>query len=373
MGLPEDSELRDSLTKRPPEEYKRLEDDPLQNKGKAPLLGRSRQGIMPARLKKDFRMQEPEVQIEGVNVAFKEPVHKILDRIKNESFFKWPNKMGGDPSQRNQNLYCTYHGDKGYTTEQCWVLKDHLGQLVKAGYLKEFVVDSANRKVDQGVQQKRNPLPPPLGVIKVIHATPRDTATAKGVMTVACTERESPEKKMKVDRLTISFSEEDFERTIQPHDDVLVVTALISGFLVKRVMIDQGSGVDVMYPDLFKGLRLKNQDLAKYNMPLFSFDGRAVIPEGQISLSVDMEGKEVILTFIVVRSFSPYTAILGRPWIHVMKAVPSTLHVKVKFPTENGVVVVRGNQRVARQCLVAAVRWKSEQLGQAEETERENL
>jgi len=54
-----------------------------------------------------------------MNVVFKEPVHKILDRIKNESFFKWSNKMGGGPSQRNKNLYCIYHRDKGHTTEQC--------------------------------------------------------------------------------------------------------------------------------------------------------------------------------------------------------------------------------------------------------------
>ena len=70
------------------EEYKRLEDDRLQNKCKAPLLNHSRQGIFPTRLRKDFRMQEPEAQIEGVNVAFKEPVHKILDRIKNELLFR---------------------------------------------------------------------------------------------------------------------------------------------------------------------------------------------------------------------------------------------------------------------------------------------
>ncbi|XP_050278070.1 uncharacterized protein LOC126719580 [Quercus robur] len=280
--------------------------------------------------------------------------------------------MGGDPSWRNQNLYCTYHRDKGHTTEQFRVLKDHLGQLVKAGYLKEFVVDSADRDASQGVQQKRNPLPPPLGVIEVIHAVPRGTVAAKGVLIVACTEGESPEKRTRVSRLTISFGEEDLEGTIQPHDDALVVIARISGFLVKRVMY-QGSGADVMYPDLFKGLRLKSQDLAKYDTPLVSFDGRVVVPEGQISLLVDMEGKEVIVTFIVVRSFSPYTAILGRPWIHAMKAIPSTLHVKVKFLTEYGVTVVRGNQRVARQCLVTAVRWKSEQLGQAEETEKETL
>ena len=100
-------------------------------------------------------------------MAFKEPVHKIVDRIKNEPFFRWSNKVGGDPSRRNQNLYCTYHRDKGHTTEQCRVLKDHLEQLVKAGYLKEFVVDSGNRDAGQGAQQKRNPLPLPLGVIEV--------------------------------------------------------------------------------------------------------------------------------------------------------------------------------------------------------------
>ena len=80
-----------------------------------------------------------------------------------------------------------------------------------------------------------------------------------------------------------------------------------------------------------------------------------VVLEGQISLPVNMEGKEVMMNFIVVNSFSPYTAILGRPWIHAMGAVPSTLHVKVKFHTEHGIATVRGNQQMARQCLVAAI------------------
>ena len=86
-----------------------------------------------------------------------------------------------------------------------------------------------------------------------------------------------------------------------------------------------------MYPDLFKGLRLKDQDLKKYNTLLVSFDGRVVIPQGQISLPISMECKEVMVTFIVVNSFSLYTAILRRPWIHTKGAVSSTLHMKVKF------------------------------------------
>ena len=69
-----------------------------------------------------------------------------------------------------------------------------------------------------------------------------------------------------------------------------------------------------MYPNLFKGPGLKSQDLIKYDTPLVSFNGRVVIPEGQISLPVNMEGKKVMVTFIIVSLFSPYTAILGRPY-----------------------------------------------------------
>ena len=74
-----------------------------------------------------------------------------------------------------------------------------------------------------------------------------------------------------------------------------------------------------------------------------------------------MEGKKVVVTFIVVALFSPYTAILGRPWIYVMGAVSSTLHMKVMFHTEQDIAVVRGSQQVAKQCLVAVVDWKHKQ------------
>ena len=61
-----------------------------------------------------------------------------------------------------------------------------------------------------------------------------------------------------------------------------------------------------------------------------------------------MEGKEVMVTFIVVTSFSPYMAILRRAWIHAIGAMPSTLHVKVKFCMGQGIGIVRGSQQVAR-------------------------
>ena len=74
----------------------------------------------------------------------------------------------------------------------------------------------------------------------------------------------------------------------------------------------------------------------------------------------------MMVNFIVVNAFSPYTAILARPWIHTMGVVLSTLHVKVKFPTEQRVVVVKGDQKAIRQCLVAVINHEIKQKGQAE-------
>lgn len=127
-----------------------------------------------------------------------------------------------------------------------------------------------------------------------------------------------------------------------------MVIARINDFIVKKVLVDQGSRAKVMYPDLFKRLGLKVEDLSKYDAPPVGFDGRMVVPNRQISLLVNMEGKEVMANFIVVSSFSPYTASLGRLWIHAMGVVPSTLHVKVKFHTDHNVATMRGSQQVAR-------------------------
>ena len=78
----------------------------------------------------------------------------------------------------------------------------------------------------------------------------------------------------------LGFSDEDKLGIVQLHDDALVVTLRIGGYDVKRVMIDQGSTAEIMYPDLFKGLNLNPENLIAYNYPLVSFESRMVIPKG---------------------------------------------------------------------------------------------
>ena len=87
---------------------------------------------------------------------------------------------------------------------------------------------------------------------------------------------------------------------------------------MKRFLVDQGNGAEIMYPDLFRGLKLKPEDLTYYDSPLIGFDGKIVFPKGQIKLPIQVGSKVVEVNFIVVNAYSPYTAMwqgLGfTPW-----------------------------------------------------------
>ena len=124
---------------------------------------------------------------------------------------------------------------------------------------------------------------------------------------------------------------------------------------MKRVLVNQGSGAEIMYPDLYKGLNLRPENLIAYDSPLVSFEGKTVIPRGQIRLPIQTGSEVVKVDFIVVDAYSPYTAIVARPWLHALGAVSSTLHQKVKYPSKGQVKEIVRSQSMARQCLVAAI------------------
>ena len=114
-------------------------------------------------------------------------MRQVLEKIKNELFFKWPNKMVGNLMRCNQSLYCHYHQDQGHTTEDCRNLWDHLDQLVREGKLKQLLhhsngqggqIDSESRRDDSSR--------PSLGTINVIFAASGRTGSYPSrVMSVA--------------------------------------------------------------------------------------------------------------------------------------------------------------------------------------------
>ena len=74
-----------------------------------------------------------------------------------------------------------------------------------------------------------------------------------------------------------------------------------------------------------------------------------------IRLPVQTDSDVVEVNFIVVDAYSPYTAIVARPWLHALGAVPSTLHQKVKYLLGGQITEIIGNQGIARQCMVSAI------------------
>ena len=123
-GLPAEHDLRKSLTGKPIvsvcqlmdriDKYRRIEEDQLQGKGKAKVIPQERRDFRSDRIqnnqpRRDFTGQSGSANTQAVNAVFREPVQQVFEKVKNELFFKWPNKMAGDPVNRNQNLYCHYH------------------------------------------------------------------------------------------------------------------------------------------------------------------------------------------------------------------------------------------------------------------------
>lgn len=81
-----------------------------------------------------------------------------------------------------------------------------------------------------------------------------------------------------------------------------------------------------MYLDLYERLGLTFEDLTKYDSPLVAFDRSIIVPIGQVTLPVKVEGRREMVHFIIVHSNSPYMAILGHLWIHSIGAISSLLH-----------------------------------------------
>ena len=137
--------------------------------------------------KRDYTEQFGSANAQAIHTVFRDSIHQVMEKIKNESFFKWPNKMAGDSMKRNQNLYCQYHQELGHTTEDCRNLKNHLNQLVREGKLSHLLHHSSGRQGQANIETRRDTsLKPPIGTINVILAAPRRISSCPSrVMSVA--------------------------------------------------------------------------------------------------------------------------------------------------------------------------------------------
>ena len=271
----------------------------------------------------------------AVYTTLKEPIYLLLPLIKDKPYFEWPPKMPGDPSTRETKPYCNYHRERGHLTEHCRAYRYHLEHLVKNGHLKQYVDESKSPHQNVEVPRINVKASAPVGIIDVIYfestchdqrGEMRRAAHLREVFQVQDSPQMAPSLLRKESVEEIVFSSQDLEGVQLPHSDALVITLRIGEFDVKRILIDPGSSVEIMYKSLFRGLGLGKKDLSRTEGPLSGFSGETVIPSGKVTINVRAGMVSSPTEFFVLNTFSPYNAILGRPWLHRMGAVPSTLH-----------------------------------------------
>ncbi|XP_070048901.1 uncharacterized protein [Nicotiana tomentosiformis] len=150
---------------------------------------------------------------------------------------------------------------------------------------------------------------------------------------------------------TLSFNDEEEEGISQPHNDALVISFLMNKIQVKRVLIDPGSSANIIRSRVVEQLVLQNQIVPAARV-LNSFNMASETTKGEIILPVNVAMTVQETKFHMIEGDMRYNALLGRPWIHNMRAVPSTLHQVLKFPTPEGVKTVYGEQHAAKDMFV---------------------
>ncbi|XP_070045714.1 uncharacterized protein [Nicotiana tomentosiformis] len=150
---------------------------------------------------------------------------------------------------------------------------------------------------------------------------------------------------------TLSFNDEDVEGIVQPQNDALVISVLVNKIQVKRVLIDPGSSANIIRSRVMEQLGLQDQVVPAVRV-LNGFNMACETTKGKITLPVNTAETIQETKFYVIEGDMRYNALLGRPWIDNMRAVPSTQHQALKFPTPDRVKTVYGEQLAAKEMFV---------------------
>ncbi|KAM2454129.1 hypothetical protein PS1_014271 [Malus domestica] len=147
---------------------------------------------------------------------------------------------------------------------------------------------------------------------------------------------------------------------IYPHNDPLIVEAHIANFEVRRILVDTGALVNIMFTEAFRALNVAEHLLDRSISPLISFSGDIVQPLGSIHLPFTIGTcpytATITTNFLVVDCLTAYNVIFGRTCINDLKAILSTHMLLMKFPTPYGNGYIRGDQLSARSCYNTSVK-----------------
>ena len=219
-------------------------------------------------------------------------VSQVLHEVRNEQFLRWPTQMKSDPATRDNTKYCEFHRDYGHCTDNCIQLKREIEYLIRHGYLRRFI-SPENQAQNQTPTQQPPPRQTttqhqqPLGEIHLISggfAGGRESSSAqkahlRSIKTAEIGEIQAISKLPRLDT-SITFSDSDLEGCQHPHDDPLVVRAIVANKTVHRVLVDNRSSADIIFVSAFNKMGIGREKLEPVNTHLRGFSGEKVFTFG---------------------------------------------------------------------------------------------
>ncbi|XP_070009964.1 uncharacterized protein [Nicotiana sylvestris] len=145
----------------------------------------------------------------------------------------------------------------------------------------------------------------------------------------------------------ITFVDVDAYGVIIPHNDALVLSLLVHDTNVKWILINPGSSINIILLRVVNEMQADDKLVHKART-LSGFDNSSVVTKGEIMITTFAKGTIKDTKFQVIDTDIAYNMILGRPWIHEMDVIPSTLHHVIKFPFQWGIRQIHGDQQASR-------------------------
>ncbi|XP_073290538.1 uncharacterized protein [Primulina huaijiensis] len=389
-----------SLVKKPPttfeellaraEKYMNVEEVQMARKSEPKASVKATRDVRPTNLVPRVGRFEPPTLL-GQFAAYtplKVNKSRALELCDERQLIRRPRSSDRGPRNPRSERYCGFHKDYGHTTDECHHLNQEIERIIQGDPEMKAILASpggghrpAKRTREESDPERRrapnqrenfqNANPnmrktepreqPPRGVINMISGGPTDGDSNRA--------RKASSRRLENMEISslgirsgpmISFVPEDMKGVADPHNDALVIRAMIANDEVARIFVDSGSSVNVLFKEAMDQMDLGEYTVEPISTALFGFTGHAILPLGVINIPFSLGSgdtrKTRIINFVIVDAPSSYNAIMGRPAMAAFMAIASALHQKIKFPVGEAVGEVKGDQKISRKCYVEEVR-----------------
>ncbi|CAL1400208.1 unnamed protein product [Linum trigynum] len=293
----------------------------------------------------------------GPFAEYNDTLKNVLQHVKDKGYhIRWPGPMRGQPNERNLDRYCDFHREIGHYTADCYQLKTELQGLADRGMLNDFIrkpEERVHRACVAGVVRTGGELPPPPYDLDQEKAPDRVRLTIEAISgTMDLREKIEAKRRLRAasadvqESIDISFNKAPEEACMLPSMDALEIQGVVAGCRVRRMLVDTGSSMDVLFKDTVVRMQLSPEMIRPSESVLVGFSGAPARVIGRVCLPVTLgDGDQRVtraIDFGIVDCPSPYNAILGRPLLALFNGVASTCHQTLKFIAPQGVGVARG-------------------------------